>query len=217
VVRLVLADDHPLIVEGVRLALEADGEFSVVGVASTSSEVLPLVRRTQPQLVVLDLQMPGGGGLVCLERLRAAFPELKVVMLSVAADPALIRAALARGAAAYIIKSIDPGDLAAALRQALEETVFHAIGADPARDGYPEGLSRREVEVLQAIARCGSTQAAAQDLWVSPATVKFHLRNLYQKLGVSSRTAALAWAYDHGLIPSTTTPTSTQTPALAAS
>jgi DNA-binding NarL/FixJ family response regulator len=200
-VRLLLVDDHPLMIEAVRLALEHDTGFEIVGTAYSSAQVLPLVRRAHPEVVLLDVHLPGVGGLTLLEQLRAEWPGTNVIMLSAVDEPDLIRAALLRGAAAYVLKSIDPTDLPGVLRQTLERTVFHPnIGAGGEMSERPHGISQREVEVLDAVARCGSTQAAAQDLWVTAATVKFHLHNVYRKLGVSNRTAALTWAYSHGLI-----------------
>jgi DNA-binding NarL/FixJ family response regulator len=105
-VKVLIADDHGLMVEGTKKALEAAGGFDVVGVASDGAQVLPLVRRLQPDLVLLDLRMPRMDGLTCLSKIRKEFPKAKVAMLSASQDPATIQAALKRGACAFIVKTV---------------------------------------------------------------------------------------------------------------
>jgi DNA-binding NarL/FixJ family response regulator len=107
--RILLADDHPLLLAGVRQVLELDGGFEIVGEAHHGTEVVPLVSQTQPEVVLLDMRMPGLDGLVCLDRLRARHPEVHVVMCSVSADPEQIQSTFKRGACGYIVKSVDPG------------------------------------------------------------------------------------------------------------
>ncbi len=126
--RVLIADDHRLMVEGTKQALAKAGGFEVVGEASNGAQVLPLVRRLKPDLVLLDLRMPQMDGLTCLAKIRKEFPEMKVAILSVSQEPDLIQTALKRGANAYIVKTVDPDDLAAALRQTVEGTVFTTAG-----------------------------------------------------------------------------------------
>jgi DNA-binding NarL/FixJ family response regulator len=201
-VRVLIADDHPLIIKGVREALEGERDIDVVGEASTGAQVLPLVERASPDVVLLDLRFPDGDGFTILDQILEAHPQVKVAMLSVVNDPAKISEALERGACAYIVKSIDASDLAAALRQAMSGT-FYCIGdlrvEDSARAKVESALSGREVEVLQGVARGLSNRAIARELWLSDQTVKFHLHNVYRKLGVSNRTEAAKYAFDHGL------------------
>jgi len=201
--RVVIADDHKLIVDGIKRALEDSSDFEVVGEASSGSQVLPLVGRTNPDLVLLDLRMPGADGLTCLTRIRSQYPEVKVVILSVSTDENVIQTVLKRGASAYIVKSINPIDLPSALRQAMEGTVFSAIGL-PERDSPARaaGLTERETAILAALARGLSNEAIGKELWVAEQTVKFHLTNIYRKLGVSNRTEAARLAYQHGLVES---------------
>ena len=201
--RVLIADDHRLIAEGIRRVLEETDDFEVVGEASTGSQVLPLVRRTSPDLVLLDLRMPGLDGLSALEQIKRDHPAIKVVILSASTEPTVIQTALARGASAYVIKSVNPIDLPATLRQAMEGNVFHAVGLPPA--GQPSaanelGLTAREVGIVQALARGLSNQAIGKELFVAEQTVKFHLTNIYRKLGVTSRTDAIQFAYRHGLV-----------------
>jgi DNA-binding NarL/FixJ family response regulator len=202
--RVLIADDHPLILAGIKHALEEADGFDVVAETNTGSQVLPLVSQTKPDLALLDMRMPGMDGLTCLDRIRARHPEVKVVILSVSTDPDVIQDVLNRGASAYIVKSVNPVDVPSALRQALEGSVFNAIGlpekqvADDAAKAA--GLTERETSILKALARGLSNDAIGKELWVAEQTVKFHLTNIYRKLGVSNRTEATRYAYEHGLV-----------------
>jgi len=200
----VIADDHRLVLDGIRRALEADGEFEIVGETQSGTQVLPLVSREKPDLVLLDVRMPHMDGLACLDEIRRRHPEIKVVMLSASTSGDLIEAALRRGASAYVVKSVDPDDLPATLRQALEGNVHTAIGLEGAqRSGAKSlGLTEREVTILGALARGLSNDEIAKEFWVAPQTVKFHLTNIYRKLGVKNRTEATRIAYQHGLVES---------------
>jgi DNA-binding NarL/FixJ family response regulator len=181
--------------------LEPCEDFEIVGEAHSGSEVLPVIGRTDPDVVLLDMRMPGMDGLTCLERIRERYPRIKVVVLSVFREPEHIEAALKRGASGYIVKSVNPLDLPAALRQAFEGTVYHALGLSdddtPARRG--NGLTERELGILKAVARGLSNQAIGKELWVTEQTVKFHLTNIYRKLGVANRTEAARYAFEHDL------------------
>ncbi|MGZ4418694.1 MAG: LuxR C-terminal-related transcriptional regulator, partial [Gaiellaceae bacterium] len=152
---------------------------------------------------LLDMRMPGMDGLTCLERIRKQYPRIKVVVLSVFREPEHIEAALKRGASGYIVKSVNPLDLPAALRQAFEGTVYHALGiADDDEPARGTGLTDRELGILKAVARGLSNQAIGKELWVTEQTVKFHLTNIYRKLGVANRTEAARYAYQHSLVES---------------
>jgi len=203
--KVLIADDHQLMLDGIRSALEHCEDLQIVGEAHSGSEVLPVIGRTDPDVVLLDMRMPGMDGLTCLERIRERHPQIKVVVLSVFREPEHIEAALKRGASGYIVKSVNPLDLPAALRQAFEGTVFHALGlpddSEPAR-ARGTGLTDRELGILKAVARGLSNQAIGKELWVTEQTVKFHLTNIYRKLGVANRTEAARYAYQHALVES---------------
>jgi DNA-binding NarL/FixJ family response regulator len=204
--RVLIADDHPLILAGIKQALEADQGFQVVAETQVGSQVLPLVSQTKPDLALLDMRMPEMDGLTCLDRIREQYPKVKVVILSVSTDPELIQNILNRGASAYIVKSVNLQDLPSALRQALEGTVYSAVGLpekvveDEAAKAV--GLTERETTILKALARGLSNEAIGKELWVAEQTVKFHLTNIYRKLEVSNRTEAARYAYEHGLVES---------------
>ena len=204
--RVLIADDHPLILAGIKRALEEADGFDVVAEASSGSQVLPLVSQTHPDLALLDLRMPEMDGLTCLDRIRKQHPKVKVVILSVSTDPEVVQTVLNHGAAAYIVKSVNPIDLSSALRQALEGTVFSAVGL-PEKTAQEDavkaaGLTDRETTILKALARGLSNEAIGKELWVAQQTVKFHLTNIYRKLDVKNRTEAARYAYEHGLIDS---------------
>jgi DNA-binding NarL/FixJ family response regulator len=200
--KLLLADDHALMFEAISLALENEPDLEIVGCAETGSQVLPLVQQTQPDLVVLDLKMPGVDGLTCIKLIRERFPEVGTAVLSGIDSDETIEAALRAGANAFISKSVDPAELANALRRAAEEPVTEPIGLAIRRvDSIVEatGMTEREVAVLQALAQGQSNKEIAQSLWLAEQTVKFHLTNIYRKLDVRGRTEAVHWAYHHGL------------------
>ena len=179
-------------------------DFEVVGECSSGSQVLPMVGRTNPDVVLLDLRMPGADGLTCLAQIKKRHPEVKVVILSVTTDEKVIQTVLQRGASAFIVKSINPVDLPSALRQAVEGTVYSAIGLPDPGDSAARaaGLTERETAILTALARGLSNEAIGKELWVAEQTVKFHLTNIYRKLGVSNRTEAARLAYQNGLVES---------------
>jgi DNA-binding NarL/FixJ family response regulator len=199
---VVIADDHQITLDGVRRTLEAADGINVVGTASTGSQVLPLVKRTAPDMILLDIRMPGIDGITCLDLLRKNHPDVKVVMLSAYSERDQVQTALSHGASAYIAKTVNPADLPAALRQVVDGTVFHPIGVTESR-GHDEpetDLTEREMTMLRALARGLSNKAIGSEFWVTEQTVKFHLGNIYRKLGVQNRTAAVHYAHQHGLV-----------------
>ena len=194
---------------GIRRALEDADGIEVAGTTHRGNEVVALVEDQLPDVVLLNHLMPGLKGPETLKLLAARHPQIKLVMLSASEDPAHIAEALHAGAAAYIGKRIDPRDLASALRQIVEGVVHQAgsgvCGAVPAAaveaDVCAHDLTPRELTMLEAIAQGTSTKAISRDLWISEKTVKFHLTNIYRKLGVHNRTGAMQYAYRHKLIP----------------
>jgi len=201
--KILLADDHPLVLMGIQDALESDEDFEVVGATRFGPEVLPLIGQRSPDVVLLDVRMPKLSGLECLTRIRARYPDVSVVMLSMFADPEQVQLAFQRGACGYVIKSIEPADLPSAIRQAVEGTAYHALGL-PALDeraiARAAGLTERELTIVKAVARGLSNQGIGKELWVTEQTVKFHLTNIYKKLGVANRTEAARWAFANGFV-----------------
>jgi DNA-binding NarL/FixJ family response regulator len=184
------------------LALRDAEGLELVGETNEGRKALPLVAEAKPDVVLLDFRMPDMDGLAVLDRIRKHYPEVKVVMLSGSDDPELIQDALRRGASAFILKQIDPRDLPGAIRQAVEGTIYSAIGRTEETNGGSNtlGLTPKELDVLNRLARGLSNKEISKELWLSEQTIKFHLTNIYRKLGVANRTEATRHAYQRGLV-----------------
>ena len=197
-----MVDDHRLMLDALLLALRDSEDLELVGETNEGRKALPLVAETRPDVLLLDFLMPDLDGLAVLDRVRKHHPEVKVIMLSASDDPELIQDALRRGASAFILKQIDPQDLPGAIRQAVEGTIHTAIGRAEETNGgeTPGGLTPKELEVLSRVARGLSNKDISKELWLSEQTIKFHLTNIYRKLGVANRTEATRYAYQQGLV-----------------
>ncbi|HET9673539.1 MAG TPA: response regulator transcription factor [Gaiellaceae bacterium] len=202
--RLLVVDDHQLMLEAIRSALAGEDEIDVVGEARSGYEALVLARDAAPDIVLLDLRMPGMDGVQVLEELRKRFPSVRVVALSGSDDEELTREVLARGASAFVSKSVDPRDLAAVLRQVAEGTVTSNVIESgerrSERAAREAGLTERESEVLAGLAEGRSNKQIALQLRVSEQAVKYHLTNVYRKLSTSGRVEALRRANELGLV-----------------
>jgi len=207
----IVLDRHPLWAEAVEGVLRRVG-VDIVGKATTGGDALALVQRLRPDLLVTDIGAADGdhAGLTCLREARQRVPELRAVVLSLSDDSKEIDAALQAGAAAYVLKSAHPDDLASAVRQAFAHSVYFAPPAgtwngNTLHRGMESAdraeLTKREREILQLVAEGYSNAQLARMLWVTEQTVKFHLSNVYRKLNVSNRTEAARWAQLHGLVP----------------
>jgi two-component system response regulator DevR len=204
----VILDEHPLWLEAVEGVLHRIG-IQVAGKATSPSQALTLVEEARPDLLVADLPQSDGArdGAVFLAKARQLVPHLRTIVLSAHTDPHHIDAALEAGAAAYVAKTTHPDDLASAVRQSFNHSVYLAGPRGPAavspmgvneREGR---LTRREREILRLVAEGHSNAQLARMLWVTEQTVKFHLSNIYRKLDVSNRTEASRWAQVNGLLP----------------
>jgi DNA-binding NarL/FixJ family response regulator len=219
----VICDTHPMWIDAVEQVLRRIG-IRVVGKTTSSDEALKMVEDHRPHLLITELEGDAGdrSGLVLIERARAAVPDVRPIVLSMHHDAQVIDAALAVGAAAYVVKTAHPEDLASAVRQAFSHSVYLAgrpavspipvPAATSAIDDSP-GLTRRELEILRLVAEGHSNAQLARMLWVTEQTVKFHLSNIYRKLDVANRTEASRWAQVHGLLDSRDS--TTLAPALA--
>jgi DNA-binding NarL/FixJ family response regulator len=197
----VLVDKHPPRLDTLERVLTGTGIRVVARHASAQAalECLPLF---SPDLLVTGLEMGDGDvdGLELVRRARAALPGLKTIVLSMHADDAHINAAFGAGADAYVLKTAHPEDLSLAVRQAFEHSVYLAYGRPAPVPANAPGLTRREIEILQLVAEGHSNAGVAKMLWVTEQTVKFHLSNIYRKLGVANRTEASRWAQLQGLL-----------------
>ncbi len=207
----VILDEHPLWRDAVEQVLGRIG-IETLAKVTTAGEALEVVSRQQPDLLVLDTDTNGGvpdafGG---LREICSSLPSIKAVVISRSDDPQEIESAFAAGAVAYVLKRAEPDDLASAMRQVFQRSLYLASDQPAARTAEPStetvGLTRREREILLLIAEGRTNKQVAKMLWVTEQTVKFHLANIFRKLDVSNRTQASRWAYAHGLLASTEPP-----------
>ncbi|MFI9597196.1 response regulator [Nonomuraea sp. NPDC052265] len=203
-VRLIIVDDHPVVRDGLRGIFETDG-FEVVGEAADGAEALAVALRTGPDVVLLDLRMPGTSGAELIRRLRGQCPGTHVLVLTTFGDDADVVPAIEEGATGYLLKDTPRAELRqAVLAAARGETVLSpaVAGVLTRRAHAPEQrtLSPRELEVLGLIARGATNREVARRLFVTEATVKTHLLHVFAKLEVKDRAAAVAAAYDRGLL-----------------
>jgi DNA-binding NarL/FixJ family response regulator len=203
----ILLDPHPIWLDAIELVLERVG-VKVVGKTSSGREAVRMVEDHSPDLVTVELDpLPGEpGGLDVLRQVRTSASKLRAIVLSAHHDTDHIDAALAAGASAYVVKTAHPDDVASAVRQAFDHSIFMPGAAPPPAAGgrtrvdTPGGLTPRELEILKLVAEGHANAALARMLWVTEQTVKFHLSNIYRKLDVTNRTEASRWAQLNGLL-----------------
>jgi len=209
IIRVFLADDHPVVRQGLRTFLESRPGIEVVGEAGDGDAAVDEVARLRPDVVLMDLVMPGGGGVVAIRRIRERAPETRVVVLTSFASDDQVIPAVQAGAAGYLLKDVEPSGLEAAIRlvhdgEALLDPqiagrVMEQV-ARPAQGGDLASLTRREREVLELLGRGLSNRELADTLVVSEKTVKTHVSNILMKLGVHDRTQAALLAVRAGLV-----------------
>ena len=204
--RVLVADDHRLMLAAVRRALARATGIEVVGEVVEATKVVPTVGQLLPDVVLLDIRMPELDGLTCLERLGRLHPAVAVVVLSTFAGDEYIEAARERGARGYIVKTVDPLQLHEMVRTAVSSPEYVVFRPEVALapDGE-HGLSERELAIVRALAQGLTNKQIGRQLYVSEQTVKFHLRNIYRKLGIGSRVEAARWAIANGVSGSSVT------------
>lgn len=192
-VRIVLADDHELVLEGLRSLLQRESDFDVLATATNGNDLLNAVRAHQPDLVVMDWQMPSPNGLNCLMQIRSENLPVKVLILSAFGDADTLRQAWENGADGFALKTNPPRQTVAAIRNVAHgQLVFPRMlaRANDTREHPLTALSEREREFLALVAEGKTNSQIAEKLSVTEHTVKFHLQNIFQKLGVANRTEA---------------------------
>ncbi len=210
-IRILIADDHRIVRQGLRLILETEPDFEVAGEASDGAQAVKLCQELKPDVVLMDLRMPNMDGLTAIERLRRDQPEIAVVILTTFNEDELMFRGLQAGARGYLLKDTERSTLFETLRAAARgetllkpEIVARVLSrvAAPAstRSSDPAGLTDRELEVLRSVARGQRSKEIALQLGISERTVKAHLASIYGKLGVDSRAAAIAVAAQRGLL-----------------
>jgi DNA-binding NarL/FixJ family response regulator len=193
IIRIVLADDHPLVVEGLSALLSSQPDMRVVATATDGERLLEAIERFHPDMIVMDLQMPYMGGVSCLRHIRARELPVRVLVLSAFGDADSLRAAIEAGADGFVLKTESPQHTITAVRQIAEGQLVFPQAArrwlGMAADDT-SALTEREEEILKLLAEGLSNAQIGARLHLSENTIKFHLRNIYAKLGVSNRTEA---------------------------
>lgn len=207
-IRVLLVDDHPVVREGIRGMLGAEEDLLIVGDAASGPEAVARVRALEPDVVLMDLRMPGGDGVEATELIRDEHPKVHVLVLTTYDTDTDILRAVEAGATGYLLKDTPRAELAEAVRTAARgETVLTGRLAGKLVTGMrwraepPAPLSPREVEVLRLAAEGRTNAAIGRVLHISTTTVKTHLMRAYDKLGVGDRTAAVTQAIRRGLLP----------------
>jgi len=205
-ITILLADDHPVVRDGLRGMLQAEPDLTVVGEAGSGDEAVVAAAAHRPDVILMDLRMPGLDGVGATERILAARPETRVVVLTTYETDADILRAVEAGARGYLLKDATRAELAAAVRAAaggetvLAPSVADRLARETRRRAAPPILSAREVQVLALVGRGRTNAEIGRDLHISEATVKTHLLRAFTKLGVADRTAAVTTAMSLGLL-----------------
>jgi DNA-binding NarL/FixJ family response regulator len=206
--RILIVDDHPVTRNGLRSALSMSADIEVVGEASSGEEAVDVVTDMKPDVVFMDVRMPGMSGIEATKIIRESAPRAKVILFTVDESRSSISEAIQAGVSGYLLKDVSADELINAARLALEgKAVIHPsltrafIEEVQLVDRRPEApLSRREAEILQKVAYGATTKEVAHDLGISPHTVKTHLERIFEKLGANDRAQAVAIAIRRGLV-----------------
>jgi DNA-binding NarL/FixJ family response regulator len=203
-IRLLIVDDHPVVRDGLRAVLATQPDLQVIGEADTGAAAVDRVRTDSPDVVLMDLQMPGLSGVAAIARISATHPHVRILVLTTYDTDADITAAIEAGATGYLLKDTPRAELFSAIRATArgESTLSPAVATRVLgrMRGGGEALSAREIEVLTAVAGGRGNKQVARALHISEATVKTHLLHIYAKLGVADRTAAVTTALARGVI-----------------
>jgi len=201
-IRILSADDHPLLREGVGALIASQGDMRLVAEASNGREAVEQFRSHRPDITLMDLQMPDMSGIDAIIAIRSEFPDARIIVLTTYAGDALCKRAMRAGAQAYILKSNVRKDLLDTIRAVRAgKKVLHAeVAAELATYAADDALSERELEVLSLIAAGNSNKLVADQLAISEDTVKGHVKSILSKLGVNDRTHAVTAALKRGII-----------------
>ena len=205
-IRLLIADDHSVVRQGLRMFLALDPDLQIVGEASTGEEAIQLARELHPQVVLMDLLMPGIGGVAATGTIRSEMPDVEVIALTSVLEDAAVTGAIRAGAIGYLLKNTEADELRQAVKSAAAGQV-HLSPEAAARlvrevqiPGSPEVLTERETAVLRLLAKGQANKQVARELGIGEQTVKTHVSNILGKLQLQSRTQAALYAVERGLV-----------------
>jgi DNA-binding NarL/FixJ family response regulator len=208
-IRILIVDDHPVTREGLHAALDVEDGVEVIGEAGSGEQAIEDAGSLRPDVVFMDVRMPGMGGIEAARAIRQASPDTKVILVTVDESRASISEAIQAGVSGYLLKDTSPDELVNAARLAVEgKAVIHPQLTrafieevqTAEKKGDAAALSRREKEILQKVAYGATTKEVAHDLGISPHTVKTHLERIFEKLGANDRAQAVAIAIRTGLV-----------------
>jgi DNA-binding NarL/FixJ family response regulator len=205
-IRVLIADDHGVVRQGLTMYLNLDGEIEVVGEASNGEEALRMARDLEPDVVLMDLLMPVMDGIEATEKIKTELPGVEVVALTSVLDDGAVTGAVRAGAIGYLLKNTKPRELSAAIKGAaagqvqLVPEAAAKLMSEMRAPERPEELTARETEVLKLLARGKANKQVARELFVEEKTVKAHVSSILRKLGMSSRTQAALHAVRTGLV-----------------
>lgn len=209
---ILIVDDHAMVRKGLRLLIESQHDLSVVGEAGGLLDAIEVAKQTQPQIITLDLSMPGPSGVASVERLRSVAPGARIIVVTMHDDPAYVRSAIAMGASGYVNKSAADSELISAIRAVARGRVFIDVGdaetlesilnpkGQPAGKTPLESLSERERQVLIAVASGMTNQRIADDIGLSVKTVESYRSRLMKKLGLKERADLVRLAIEAKLL-----------------
>jgi len=201
-IRILCVDDHPLVREGLAAVINSQPDMQLLGQASNVQEALQEFRKGQPDVTLMDVRLPGESGIDAVEAIRREFPAARIIMLTTFEGDAEIQRALQAGARAYLLKSMPPKELLAAIRQvhAGKKQIPAQVAARLAEHLSDEELTEREIEVLREIAGGNRNRDIAEKLFITEETVKVHIKHIMEKLGANDRTQAVAIGLRRGII-----------------
>jgi DNA-binding NarL/FixJ family response regulator len=201
-IHVLCVDDHPLLREGIAALVKSQRDMKLVAEAGSGREALLRFREHGPDVTLMDLRLPDMSGIDAMVAIRSEFPDARIIMLTTFEGDVEIRRALEAGARGYMLKSMPPQDLIEGIREvhAGKKRIPPEVGSHLAEHMGDEGLTTREVEVLQQIAGGNRNQDIAQRLFISEETVKVHVKHIMEKLGASGRTQAVAIGIRRGII-----------------
>lgn len=210
-IKVAIADDHALIREGIKKLLELEENFEIVALAGDGIEALECIRNTQPDVILLDINMPNMNGIDCLKQIKTDYPETKVIMLTIHEDAEYLIETINIGAEGYVLKDADVSSLVKAIQKVVQGEVYihptlsgilvreYKRKDKNMEDVIGNNLTKREFEVIRLISRGYNNKEIAMELFISEKTVKNHVSNIFKKIKVTDRTQAALYAIKHNI------------------